>query len=124
MGVDMERRVRDVISAQAYSSQAELIIERQSRKSVESSLYDALSELVELRSLAPLKTRNGESVKNKDQALLQDLKESLYNLTLANGKLLSKKYILEKNDEKNKSAINDLRDTFHKARVIFRSEER
>ena len=60
MGVDMERRVRDVISAQAYSSQAELIIERQSRKSVESSLYDALSELVELRSLAPLKTRNGE----------------------------------------------------------------
>ena len=60
MVVDMERRVRDVISAQAYSSQAELIIERQSRKSVESSLYDALSELVELRSLAPLKTRNGE----------------------------------------------------------------
>ena len=60
MGVDMERRVRDVISAQAYSSQAELIIERQSRKSVESLLYDALSELVELRALAPLKTRNGE----------------------------------------------------------------
>ena len=60
MGVDMERRVRDVISAQAYSSQAELIIERQSRKSVESLLYDTLSELVELRALAPLKTRNGE----------------------------------------------------------------
>ena len=55
---------------------------------------------------------------------MQDLKESLYNLTLANGKLLSEKYILEKNDEKNKSAINDLRDTFNKARVIFRSEER
>ena len=60
IGVDMERRVQDVISAQAYSSQAELIIERQSRKSVESLLYDALSELVELRALAPLKTRNGE----------------------------------------------------------------
>merc|ERR1712086_488168 len=120
MGADLERRVREAV-------EAELIVERQSRKGVESSLSDALSELDEVKAQkAEPKTRSGELVKN-EQAV-QDLTESLEDLRMTNDDLTNKNKFLQANldtaDKENKSIINDLTTKLQKTEKRLRSEER
>merc|ERR1712194_841141 len=127
MGADLERRVREAVAAQASFSEAELIVERQSRKGVESSLSDAPSELDEVKAQkAEPKTRSGELVKN-EQAV-QDLTESLEDLRMTNDDLTNKNKFLQANldtaDKENKSIINDLTTKLQKTEKRLRSEER
>ncbi len=128
MGTNLERRVREAIAAQVSSSEAELIVEKQSRHSVEASLSEALAELKEVNiQLADFTsiTRSG-ALPDSDQT--QGLKESLDDMRTRYDKLLTKNQILEVKwdaiDKENKSTIKDLRDRLNKAEEDLRSHER
>ena len=128
MGTNLERRVREAIAAQVSSSEAELIVEKQSRHSVEASLSEALAELKEVNiQLADFTsiTRSG-ALPDSDQT--QGLKESLDDMRTRYDKLLTKNQMLEVKwdaiDKENKSTIKDLRDRLNKAEEDLRSHER
>jgi len=130
MGANLERRVREAVAAQASSSEAELIVEKQSRNSVESSLADALSQLNEVKTQmseqSSSKAMAGE-LANKEQVLL-DLEESLVDMRVTNDELVSNnKLIQAKLDgtcKDNKRTINDLKSKLEKAEERLRSEDR
>jgi len=129
LGADLERRVREAVSAQASSSEAELIVEKQSRKSIESSLSDALSELEEVKAqLAEQtsKTRRGE-LAERDQ-VVQNLQDSIDDMNVEIDDLTNKnKHLqasLDASDKENKSTINDLTVKLQKAEEHLRSKER
>ena len=129
MGADLERRVREAVAAQASFSEAELIIEKQSRKEVKSSLSDALTELDEVKTQMAeqaIKTKSGELVKN-EQAVheltdsLTDLQKTCEELKTENNLLRAN---LETTDKENKSTIDNLETKLDKAEKRLRLEER
>jgi len=129
MGADLERRVREAVAAQASSSEAELIVEKRSRKSIESSLSEAMSELDEVKAQMAeqtSKTRIGE-LAEKEQ-VVQDLNDSLDDMRITNDDLANINKLLQANldttDKENKSTINDLTIKLQKAEERLRSDER
>lgn len=126
MGTNLERRVKEAVAAQVSSSEAELIVEKQSRRSVETSLSEALSELDEIRLKLNEETRSGESVAIEN--CVQDLNRSLDEMRAMNDKLTSKnKVLLDKLDtldKEFKSATHDLSVKLRKAEERLRSKER
>ncbi len=129
LGINLERRVKEAVAAQVSSFQTELIVEKQSRRSVETSLSEALSELNEIRKqLAGCtpETRSGESVDTEN--CIQDLKRSLDDMHVINEKLSKKDMVLqvklEEKDKEYKTTINDLSAKLLKAEERLRSTER
>jgi len=123
MGVENQRNIREAVAAQASSSEADLIVEKQSRKSVELSLADALSELKEVKSQSNegAKTRRSG---HHNERILQNLEESLDDMRITNDELTSQNKTLQAKldtaDTENKSTIERLQ----KAEERLRSEER
>ena len=129
MGADLECRVREAVAAQASSSEAELIVEKQSRKSVESSLADTLTELDEVKAFVSeqaSKSRNGKLADSKQ--VVQDLEESLDDFRMTNDELVNENKLLkaklDTSDKENESTISDLRTKLRKAEERLRSEDR
>jgi chromosome segregation ATPase len=125
MGINLERRVREAVAAQVSSSEAELIVEKQSRHLVETSLSEAMTELENVKKqLSVVGSSNG----NGDDHLTQVLKESLDDLRKKNEKLLDRNKVLqvkvETIDKENKSTISDLRNKLQIAQEELRSHER
>ena len=125
MGINLERRVREAVAAQVSLSEAELIVEKQSRHLVETSLSEAVTELDNVKkqlSVDVSKDRNG------DDQLTQVLKEALDDLRKKNEKLLDKNKVLqvkvETIDKENKSTISDLRDKLQIVQEELRAHER
>jgi len=129
MGADLERRVREAVAAQASSSEAELIVEKRSRKSVETSLSDVVSELDEVKAQLEEHLANNRSgeVADKEQTV-QDLKDSLDNMRMTNDELAKKNKLLQANldtsDKENKFTIDNLTNKLLKAEEGLRSKER
>ncbi|KAL3766667.1 hypothetical protein ACHAWU_003423 [Discostella pseudostelligera] len=125
MGIDTERRVKEAVAAQVSSSEADLIVEKQSRRSVETSLSDALSELDEVKKKLS-ETRSGESAEK--QHCMEDLKTSLDEMRLTNDKLTNKNLLLRVKldtiEKEFKSTTDDLNSKLRKAEKRLRSKER
>ena len=129
MGADLERRVRAAVAAQASSSEAELIVEKQARKSVESSLADTISDLDEMKSeLAGHGSKTLASKLADKEEALEDLQESLDDMRMENVELGNKNKLLrsqiDTSDKENKSTFDELKTKLDKAEEQLRSEER
>lgn len=129
MGADLERRVREAVAAQASLSEADFIIEKQSRKEVESSLSDALTELDVVKTQMveqATKTKSGEFVKNEQT--VHELTDSLTDLQKTCEELKTENNLLRANletaDKENKATIDNLETKLDKAEKRLRSEER
>jgi chromosome segregation ATPase len=125
MGINLERRVREAVAAQVSLSEAELIVEKQSRHLVETSLSEAVTELDNVKKqLSVDVSKDG----NGDDQLTQVLKEALDDLRKKNEKLLDKNKVLqvkvETIDKENKSTISDLRDKLQIVQEELRAHER
>lgn len=127
IGTDLERRVREAVAAHASSAEAELILEKESRRSVESSLSDAISELNEARSRLLGET---DAKKNKfsNEDVFHELNESLDDMRMANKDLQEQNKSLQlkidESDKENNALIHNLKDKLHRAESRLRSEER
>jgi len=129
MGADLERRVREAVAAQASSSEAELIVEKRSRKSVESSLSDVMSEFDEIKSQLAEQVANNRIGELADkEEVVQDLRESLDDMRATNEDLANKNELLLTNldtiDKENKSTMEDLSNKLQKAEERLRSKDR
>ena len=125
MGINLERRVREAVAAQVSLSEAELIVEKQSRHLVETSLSEAVTELDNVKKqLSVDVSKDG----NGDDQLTQVLKEALDDLRKKNEKLLDKNKVLqvkvETIDKENMSTISDLRDKLQIVQEELRAHER
>ncbi|KAL9181116.1 hypothetical protein ACHAXT_009921 [Thalassiosira profunda] len=129
MGTDLERRVREAVATQASSAEAELIIEKQARVSLESSLAEARSELKEtkMQKAEHDLTSRSDELADKDEAL-QDLEESLDEMRIANEELEQEntalKAKLDASEKDGKSTIDSLTSKLQKAEEQLRSEDR
>ena len=129
IGADTERRVREAVATQASQAEAELIVEKQSQKSVESSLSDALSELREVkRQMKESGTLSSSGELAANRQAVQDLNESLDDMRMTNDEIeRENKALQDKLDaanKENKSTINDLQVKLAQAEERLRSEER
>ena len=127
MGSDLERRVREAVAAQVSSSEAELIVEKQSRKSVETSLSDALVEMNDVqRHLAKSKAVLEER-ETKDDSIA-DLRSRLNEMRKANIDLKSEVKLMKSKlntcNQDNSTLINSLKSKLHKAEESLRSQQR
>jgi hypothetical protein len=129
MGINLERRVKEAVAAQVSSSEAELIVEKQSRRSVETSLSEALSELNEKnKQLVGLTPESTSSESAGTENCVQELKRSLDEMRVINEKLTNKNMRLQVKldtmDKEFKSTTNDLNAKLRKTEERLRSMER
>ena len=129
MGINLERRVKEAVAAQVSSSEAELIVEKQSRRSVETSLSEALSELNEKnKQLVGLTSESTSSESAGIENCVQELKRSLDEIRAINEKLTNKntrlQVKLDTMDKEFKSTTNDLNAKLRKTEERLRSKER
>jgi len=129
MGVDLERRVREAVTAQSSKAEAERIIENQSRKSVESSLADALSELKETKKkLHECSSESSASELADKVQTVQGLEESLDDIRLTNDELqIEVKALRAKFDttvKENETTVDELKAKLQSAEERLRVEER
>lgn len=125
LGINLERRVREAVAAQVSSSEAELIVEKQSRHLIETSLSAAMTELDNVKKqLSDIVSKD----RNGDDQLRQVLKESLDDLQSKNEKQLDRNKVLqlkvETINKENMSTISDLRDKLQSAQEELRAHER
>lgn len=126
IGVESERRLREAVAANASSAEAELIIEKQSRKSLECTLTDVMSELEEVKSQLLAKTPLQESAEIDD--VVTDLRESLADLQIANKELHAANQELNEKfyeaESESQTLINSLRQSLQATEARLRAEER
>lgn len=130
MGIDVERRVREAVAAHASSAEAELIIEKQSRQSVETSLADALTELEETKTRLTeevTKITNNRGSRASEEEVAK-LKETMADLQMLNkdlrDEIRSLQAKMDKSEEENKSHVSSLQEKLHQAEERVRLEER
>lgn len=125
IGVDCERRVKEAVAAHASSAEAELIIEKQARQSVECSLADALSELEEIKSQLLNKS---EEYNPECDVVVTELRESLAEMQLSYRELQAANEELKGQmtdaSLESQSIVRNLKDKLHKTEAQLRSEER
>lgn len=125
IGVDSERRVKEAVAAHASSAEAELIIEKQAKQSVESSLADALSELEELKSELLNKS---EEYNPENDIVVTELRESLAEMQLSYRELQAANEELKEQiangSLESESIVQNLKDKLLRAEAQLRSEER
>lgn len=126
MGVDSERRVREAVAAHASSAEAELIIEKQSRKSLECTLTDVMSELEDVKSQLIAKTPLQDNSEIED--VVTELRESLADLQIANKELHAANQELNAKfcnaEQENQTLLNSLRQKIQVAEARLRAQER
>ena len=126
IGVDSERRIKEAVAAHASSAEAELIIEKQSKQSLECSLADALSELEDVKS-EKNHTMSAEGSSEND-LIVTELRESLAEMQIAYRDLQAAneeiKDQMASASLQNQSIIESLTEKLNRAEAHIREEER
>ena len=121
LGTNLERRVSDAVAAHAATAEAELIMEKQLRNSVETSLADALSKITEMKPQTSSPSKSNDDELSSYKRLLN--KAHIENDDLKNDiKLLQSK--ISKSTDNSNSLVDELREKLRKAEEQLRSVER
>ena len=121
LGTNLERRVSEAVAAQAANAEAELIMEKQLRNSVETSLADAFSKINEM------KAQISSSPKAFDDEILSykrllDQARSENEVLRVDIKLLQSK--IDTSSDSSTSLVADLTDKLRRTEERLRSVER
>ena len=126
IGVESERRIKEAVAAHASSAEAELIIEKQAKQSLECSLADALSELEDVKSEKDQAT-SGEGSTDND-LIVTELRESLAEMQLSYRDLQAANEEIRDQmasaSVENQSLIESLTEKLKRAETHIREEER
>ena len=125
IGVESDRRVREAVAAHASYAEAELIIEKQSRKTVECCLADALAELEDVKSQLLTESSPEDYTENM---VVTELRESLAEMQIENRELEASIRKLKERitaaDLESQTLVKDLREKLHTAEALARAEDR
>ena len=126
IGVESERRIKEAVAAHASSAEAELIIEKQAKQSLECSLADALSELEDVKSEKDQAT-SGEGSTDND-LIVTELRESLAEMQISYRDLQAANEEIRDQmasaSVENQSLIESLTEKLKRAETHIREEER
>lgn len=126
IGVESERRIKEAVAAHASSAEAELIIEKQAKQSLECSLADALSELEDVKSEKDQAT-SGEGSPDND-LIVTELRESLAEMQISYRDLQAANEEIRDQmasaSVENQSLIESLTEKLKRAETHIREEER
>ncbi|KAL7472092.1 hypothetical protein ACHAXS_012418 [Conticribra weissflogii] len=128
MGAEVERRVREAVAAHASLAEAELILEKETRRSIESTLSEKLSELEETKARLLELTSADENNNFVGEDFVEELRESLDELKLDYESLQDENKTLvgkiEESEKQHKAALRELQEKLKKAEERLRSEEK
>jgi len=121
LGTNLERRVSEAVAAHAANAEAELIMEKQLRNSVETSLADALSKINEMKAQISSSPRAFDDELSSHKRLLANAR--IENDELRDEiKLLQSK--IDTSSNSSTSLVADLRDKLKRTEERLRSVER
>jgi len=128
MGTEVERRVREAVAAHASLAEAELILEKETRRSIESTLSEKLLELEETKAKLMDISSVGESNNFVSEDVVEELRESLDEMKLENESLQEENRTLigkiEESEKQNKAVVFELQEKVKKTQERLRSEEK
>ena len=121
LGTNLERRVSEAVAAHAANTETEIIMERQHRISVETSLADALSKINEMKSQVSASPKPNDEELSSCKRLLEKAHVENEELRYDNNLLQSK---VETSSNSSSRLVADLREKLKKTEEQLRSVER